>query len=95
MMLMLFHPNAGAAKGHALRFQAEALFQSIFAGKGDLAARPDYAMPRESTSVSKGPHYLPCGSRKSRGLCDLSVSGHLALGDLANHFANHVEHDLN
>ena len=60
MMLMLFHPNARAAKSDAFRFQAEPLLETIFAGQRDFAARRDYAMPRQSTAVAQSPDYLTC-----------------------------------
>src|SRR5271166_5021825 len=95
MVFVFFHPNARAAESDAFRFQAQPLFESIFAGQRDLAARPNYTMPRQSPRFSERPNHLACAAWKSCRSGDAAVGGHFALGDLTYGVADHVEHVRN
>ena len=90
---MLFHPHATPVKDHAFRFQPQALFQAVFAGKRDLAARPDYPMPGQPASGLERPNHLASATRKARRARDIAVGGYFAFRYFPNRVANNVKHD--
>src|SRR5581483_6252062 len=92
LVRVLFHPDAGAAKGDAFGFEAEALFESVFAGQGDFAAGADDAMPGKTAGGSQGPDYLTRATGETGGAGDVAIGGDFAFGDAANGVADDFEH---
>jgi hypothetical protein len=90
---MVLHVDAEAMELNAFGLEAHALFEAVFAGEEDLAARADDTLPRDSVaSTVECPCSLTGCTGKSRGVGDVSVSGNLAAGDTADLGEDSLEH---
>lgn len=71
---MLLQPHPAALKSDAFGFKPQSLFQARFAWQKDLAARPEYAVPRQTTRVSQRPNYLSRTAGEARGSRHIAIS---------------------
>lgn len=75
---MLFHIDAAAAKGDALRFKPESLFQAGFTTQLDLSARAEHALPGKTKRSTEYANNLPRSARMSGSARHRAIRRNLA-----------------
>lgn len=90
---MFFHPHARSAEHDAFKFESETLFQAVFAGQRDLAARAYHAMPGQPARSAQRPDNLTGATGKTSRARHFAVGGDSAFGNFPNGVANDFQHD--
>jgi hypothetical protein len=92
LVLMLLHPDTGSMESDAFGFQAEALFQAIFARERDFAAGSDHSMPRQTACTPERPDHLTGTTGEAGRARDVAIGGDSAPGNFTNSIANYFQH---